>query len=242
MERASQSPSQRVVASYIWGDFPSKNVWMHDWGLVLDLPYFLYQQPEAALQKVVDEGPGLPVLENERYTEGFAQEFYCIRRPGYCAILYTGPANATDDGMTNYRNMFAESGYLGGHFNGFAGGGMSAFWTPTAGTLLVGRISSYEAYERQHVQLKDGGKYIIPGWQDWANNHIIGQTQEGKILTSARTSRPKSTLSADKASLEIEGVILGELRRQGLVTDAKVSYRRVYRFTDSQVSATSPLS
>lgn len=239
--RPSETPPDKVAAGIARASTRGKadgammysKTFMHGWGHVLSLPYFIYYQDVAALKRVKASGPTLPIEQVEPFVENVNNEFICVKRPGYYVILYTGPISTSDEGATNYRGMF---GGEGGIFNGFAGGGISAFWTP-AGTMVLGRLSSYEGYVRK-TRTFDWGKYLIPGWQDWANNHIIGETVDGKILTSARTSSPRCSLDRKRAELVIDGEFVTELPRQGAILgnrDHRPAYRRRYVFRDDRV-------
>jgi len=215
---------------YPWGAGQGSGMRMHDWEGVLHLPYVLYREDHETLVRVLEEGPGYPLLESERYTRNFADEFHAIRRPAYAALFYTGVANAHDTGRTNLHGTVQGDG---GYFNGFAGGGLSAFWVPEVGTSLIGRKSATEGYQRSERNPR-----FVPGWQDWANNHIVGETREGKILTSARTSRPENAVveGADGLErLEIAGNFVQELRQQGQIIEHPASYRRSYAFHDTHI-------
>ena len=225
VKRADSQPFKRYRGPFRWGGR------VHNWGKVLTLPYLLYHQDEDKLAALVKSGAQLAVRDEQRYTRELGGEFFVVRRPTYAAIVYAGPAKRGDNGLTNYGNMLDREG---GYLNGFAGGGLSAFWTPEAGSLLLGRMTAFEAYERKTKTLPNDD-YLIPGWRDWLNNHIIGQTRDGKILTSARTPAPEPTFDPEQATLAITGVMPNELPKQGRITEANVRYQRDYRFEDDRV-------
>ncbi len=228
--KGSDTPSGRVLKAFPWGKGKGAAGRMHDWGLVLHLPDYMYHQDEAKVKEELAKNYTLPVLAATRFSRNFNNEFYCIRRPTYYTILYAGQMTTSDRGKTN------SHGYLGGkggYFNGFGGGGISAFWTP-AGSFILGRMTAKEAYDGKEIE-RSGRKIYTPGWQDWANNHIIGQTTDDKIITSARTSWPKSQLSNGGNVLTISGQMLNNMKRQGKITDAVISYERNYTFQDDRV-------
>ena len=204
----------------------------HRWDAVIDIPEIEYHEPdEAAMEKIMAQSGEPMVLRSDRYTRNFGDEFYAVRRPGYAAIFYAGPANPSDSGGTNHAAMLKGEG---GHLMGFAGGGLSAFWTPQTSTLLLGRMTAYETYQRK-VRTFAWGSYILSGWRDWLNNNVVGETAEGKVLTSARTPHPQSTLSKDGNRLEITGVMPKKLRKQGEITNVAVAYARNYEFKDDRI-------
>ncbi len=221
----------RLATAKAWGQ-TAQGARPHDWGMVLDLPYILYPEADGAeLERIVQEHSQPVILRQDRYTENLGNEFFVVRRPAYGAIFYSGPATAGDDGRTNYGNRLkGEGGYL----MGLAGGGLSAFWTPLSGSLLLGRFTGREGYWRKDLAGPD--KLVIGGWEDWLNNQIVGETMEGKILSSSRTPHPRSRLSPDGAKLEIKGVIPNALKKQGRITDAEVSYLRTYEFHDDAIA------
>lgn len=230
--RSSARPSSRVAGAFPWGGGEGAAGRMHDWGNVLHLPDYLYQASQEEVQKALAKNYQLPVLSSDNFTRSFEDEFHCVRRPAYYAMFYTGQAVKGDDGSTNYRSMLKNKGGL---FNGFAGGGLSAFWTP-AGAFMLGRMNAHENYERQEVML--GTRSVkVPGWRDWANNHLIGETAEGKILSSARTSWPESKYDEEKQQLTIGGVMASKLKRAGTITDVPVHYERRYRFAEDRLFA-----
>ena len=222
----SKGPSSRIAKASPWG----RGGRMHDWGMVLHLPDYIYHQEEEKIQEALAKNYVLPVLASDSFSQNFNNEFFCIRKPSYYAILYAGAAVSSDDGRTNSRGMLKDQGGL---FNGFAGGGISAFWTP-AGTFWLGRMTAYENYERKKVKVNNRIVFV-PGWQDWANNHVIGKTKSGKILTSARTSWPKSDWDEKKGTLSITGVMPKTLQRQGEITKASVTVKRNYRFHEDRL-------
>lgn len=202
------------------------------WDAVLALPYVLYQpRDEQSMDAIIHKNLESPVEKEDRYTKNFGDEFYVVRRPGYAAIFYAGPAVPYDNGATNLFKMLGEEG---GYMMGFGGGGLSAFWTPQSGSLLLGRMTACEGYERKS-KVVDGMDYLISGWQDWLTNQIVGETKEGKILTSARTQSPRSRLAKDGSKLEIRGKIPRQSKRQGDILEAELSYQRTYLFDDQGI-------
>lgn len=204
----------------------------HRWDGVLSLPYVVHhEKDEAAMDAIVHDHLRAPVEMSDRFTKNFGNEFFVVRRPAYAAIFYAGPAVASDDGATNHAGMLNREG---GYMMGFGGGGLSAFWTPQAGSLLLGRLTALEGYDRKTKSLQ-WGDYLISGWRDWLTNQIVGETIEGKILTSGRAESPRSRLAEDGSKLEIRGKIPRKSRRQGDITDADLAYHRTYTFDDAGV-------
>ena len=229
IENAHVKPSDRILPAHGWGLAPKYHDAPHQWGMVATLPYFLYQEDTAALLAACAGEHKLPILALENFTENFNNEFIVVRRPGYHISLYAGRITASDNGGTNLAGMFDGKA---GNFNGFGGGGISSFWTPAAGTLLIGRHSACEGYERGQFTTR-----FAPGWQDWTNNHIIGRTLDDKVLTSARVAQP--TLAhetrGDVETFTISGTMPNSLPKQGAICAAGVSYERRFDLLPSHV-------
>jgi hypothetical protein len=228
-------PATRLPAAFPYDHGQGRSGRMHDWGNILHLPDYEYHVDEArVLEALADTSIQLPVLTSDRFSNNLNNEFIHIRRPAYYAMFYGGATHTSDNGVTNYRNMLKDEGGL---MNGLAGGGLSALWTP-AGTFLIGRLTAYENYERKEMVLNEGkSKYLIPGWQDWANNHIIGQTLDNKIMGSARVSWPKVTYPDSGQSLTISSTVPKKSARQGDILEADIAYERHYTFDDDTITA-----
>jgi hypothetical protein len=233
---AHKRPSARILPAHGWGMAGKYHDAPHQWGMVATLPYFLYQENAEALAKAMTPVPGFPITTKDQFTEDFNHEFFVVRRPGYHATLYTGRVTPGDSGATNVGGMLQEQ--EGGIFNGFGGGGLSSFWTPPAGTLLLGRHSAGEGYERTRL-----GERLVPGWQDWANHHVVGRTVDNKVLTSARVPQPdfQRKTEGEREAVIVEGTMPNHLRRHGAICNANVSYRRRFDFLRTHMEVATEL-
>lgn len=88
--------------------------------------------------------------------------FLVARFPDYGAIVYTGPI-----GTHPYMN--------------FAGGCLSAFWTPGSGSVVLGRNGYPVEPEKARQSWAD--------WRLWPSHAISGQTVSGDAFSSARIRR-----------------------------------------------------
>ena len=122
----------------------------------------------------------------------------------------------------------------GGYFMGFGGGSFSAVWTPKAGALIIGRMTALEAYDRQIVPLKNQD-YLLPGWQDWLTNHVVGKTADGKIMTTSRKVNPDIAFDAEAGTLTFSGEMPLVSKRQGRLGEGGLSYTRTYTFNDDGI-------
>ncbi len=229
IETAHVKPTERILPAHGWGLAPKYHDAPHQWGMVGALPYFIYQEDTAALLAACAGEHKLPILAKENFTENFNDEFIVVRRPGYHISLYAGRITASDNGGTNLAGMFDGKA---GNFNGFGGGGISSFWTPAAGTLLIGRHSACEGYERGQFATR-----FAPGWQDWTNNHIVGRTLDEKVLTSARVAQPalEHETHGEVETFTLSGTMPNSLPKQGAICTADVSYARRFDLLPSHV-------
>ncbi len=88
--------------------------------------------------------------------------FLIARFPTYAAIVYTGPI-----GWHSYMN--------------FAGGCLSAFWTPESGSVVLGRTGQPVTPENARQTWAD--------WRLWPTHAVSGQTASGDAFSSARIRR-----------------------------------------------------
>ena len=82
-------------------------------------------------------------------------------------MIYTGPI-----GFTRYMN--------------FAGGALSAFWTPAGGSLLLGRTGKPVQPELSRQTWAD--------WRLWPTHALSGATAGGDAFSTARVRRRVSTV------------------------------------------------
>jgi len=152
--------------------------------------------------------------EGERFIRNFADTFL-IARPSdaFGVVLHTGAI-----GWHRYMN--------------FAGGSLSAFWTPDGGSILQGRTGNPVHPDQTRQTWED--------WRFWPTHALSGETTEGKAFSSARIRRrvAEVTYETDEQSARVtfsgpigarhdggrstqDGSIQGEVsyRRQMVVRD-----------------------
>lgn len=183
-----------------------------------------------ALQK--DDSPWLksPFLRAENFARRFGEAFLVVKRPGYSAIVHTGPVGGQrpDDGLAQFKGPL-----------GFGGGELSAFWTPKTNTVLMGR--------RRGMNW-DLTKDKVEEWRLWPIHAVTGQTAEGKVFTSARIEKPdvKGAAAADPVmgdagEATVSGTIPAEQLEQGPVLAGKIEFIRAFKLSDKGVNVTTML-
>lgn len=139
------------------------------------------------LWRVADRKPlpgVLPIDEVGSFSRSFGNEFFCIKRPKYYAIV-----NAVQPVPSWMNPLFG--GYLG-----FTGGAISGFWTPEHGACLLGRMPN---------------AYGVPAdaWQTrWFANTIVGIREDGKAFTTG-VSIPTARFDEKTGGLEVSGECRG---------------------------------
>ncbi|MCX5658537.1 MAG: hypothetical protein NTW19_02300, partial [Planctomycetota bacterium] len=163
--------------------FPWKlRAWMtYNFPISVNPAYEFYKKDAFAhrleLEKKNSPMLKLPVLRGETYLREFDKSFYITRQNGYAAIIHTGPvgAQSVDDGGAQFKGPL-----------GFGGGQISAFWTPTAGSAVLG-LRSGVTNGKSYDPLED--------WRLWPIHAVSGVTASGQLFSSARIAKP--TVEAD---------------------------------------------
>jgi len=111
-----------------------------------------------------------PEDRDESVTAHDRDAFAVARFPRYAAVVYTGPI-----GRHGYMN--------------FAGGALSAYWTPAAGTAILGRSGNPVKSETNPQTWQS--------WRSWPSHAVSGQTASGEAFSSARLRRRAATVTYD---------------------------------------------
>lgn len=96
--------------------------------------------------------------------------FVVARFPTYAAVVFTGPI-----GFHNYMN--------------FAGGALSAFWTPSGGSIVLGRTGKPVDPAKSRQSWSD--------WRLWPTHALSGQTATGDAFSTARVGREVAEVECD---------------------------------------------
>ncbi len=142
----------------------------------LTLPPF--SRPDATFIRTFPDQAMQDIPANER------DAFLVVRFANYGAVIYSGPI-----GRTRYMN--------------FAGGALSAFWTPSGGSILLGRTGQPVNPERTRQTWAD--------WRLWPTHALSGATPSGDAFSTARVRRRVSTVAyeigAESAVATVDGPI-----------------------------------
>ncbi len=119
------------------------------------------------------------------FIRSFADDFLCAKVGGYGAIVHTDVVR----------------GEWAGNIAGLGGGGLSAFWTPQSGTVILGlnggsQLPTHETWDK---------------WPTWAVHAVSGVNADGKPFSSARNREPTNVVyrvnGATDATVSFEGAI-----------------------------------
>ena len=121
-----------------------------------------------------------PLYErNDRFVRQFDNALVVARYDDFAAVLHTGP--------------------IRGWPHGFGGGQLSAFWTPAAGSTVVGR--------RRGMQ----GSVVdsLDEWRMWPVHALSGVTADGELVTSTAITEPRlqSQIADNTADVVVSGAI-----------------------------------
>ncbi|MCX5660275.1 MAG: hypothetical protein NTW19_11215 [Planctomycetota bacterium] len=174
-------------------------------------------------RKLEKEHPELlkpPFARGERFVKQFGDDFVIARFADYGLVIHTGPVGVAEpDWPERAKWMPREKPF------GFSGGSLSAFWTPTGGSLLLGRRGGAqgEVYDRYDQ------------WRLWPFHAVTGETSAGKTFTSGRILRPtvKSDVGKERATIDVEGVIPRTYAGQGDALVGDIRYQRRFEARES---------
>lgn len=150
----------------------------------------IYYKPGfyARMKKLHDEKSRVlrvPWDRPETFIENFENTLLVAKQAKFGVVIHTGAVSRDDPHW--HRPV------------GFGGGAMSAFWTPDAGPVLLGR--------RRGIQ---GGTFdSYNDWRSWPTHAITGITSSGKVVSSARTRQPASKYDVRTrgATVRVEGAM-----------------------------------
>ncbi len=174
----------------------------------------------ARLAELKRKGSPLLRLPFERpgtFIEPFGKAFLIARTRHFGAIIHTGPVSQYP-GKTYLE--YPNAPY------GLGGGTLSAFWTSTAGSAILGRRGGMNA---------PGGKansFDRPQqWRDWPVHAVSGSTADGKFFTSARIQKPAAAyeVKAGRATVRVSGLIPAAPLGKEKSLAGKLAYARTFR-------------
>ncbi|MEM8484869.1 MAG: dockerin type I repeat-containing protein [Bacteroidota bacterium] len=166
-----------------------------------------------------------PFLREENFIEEFGDTFVIARFDTYGAIIHTGSTVSQ----------------WGNGVPGLSGGSLSAFWTESTGSVIMGRSRG--------TQNADADEWSGDrGWDTWAVHAISGVNASGQPFSSARNRIPEveTTITGNEAATITVSGAIGQHDNglsapdQAIVGD--VAYERVFSLKPSGLTVTSTLT
>ena len=253
--RAKQFNTQFTISQKVNPDFYTEEelkrifgvpwtlrIWMtYRFPISVNPSYEFYRKGALAHRRELEEAnsPLLksPFLRGENFVRAFDKDFIVARRPGFAAIVHTGPVGVQtpDDAKAQFPGPM-----------GLGGGQLSAFWTPGTGPVILS-LRSGMTYNKSFDDLEQ--------WQTWPIHAVSGTTGtqgRGEVFTSARIAKPEvvTEVKDDSATVTVSGPLVAmkvvkdpgaadpEKARSVMYDDQlthKINYTRTIKITDKGV-------
>lgn len=170
-----------------------------------------------ALQK--SQADTWPALARENFIHTFHGEFLVEKTSNHVAIVHTGPIGDP-----------ARPQALG-----FGGGALSAYWTPTTGSVILGRAVG--AWSPR-------SKTMLDEWRSLPAHAVIGLTAQGKVCTSAHIITPEAAVETSGASYVVTArgkIPQSRLPAETLLTGT-LDYSRKFQSTSTGLQITTTVT
>lgn len=161
----------------------------------------------------------LPFDRAAPFVETFEKDFLIAKNNSFGAIVHTGPVSEFPGKKLL---EFPNAPY------GLSGGTLSAFWTPTTGSVILGRRGG---------MFPPGGvptNYDKPElWRDWPVHAVIGTTGGSTFFTSARNQKPTASYETKdgKATVSVGGTIPAAPLGKEVALKGKLEYARTFDYS-----------
>jgi hypothetical protein len=221
MEGGVRRMVRRLNAGLEVKKLPAAKPWVQrHWTRAVNFAYDFYVEGTyprlVRLEKEDSPLLELPVEREDRFVRRFDDDFVVARFPGYYAILHTGPVGESKEDWPPYMPTRNEA------YWGLSGGSLAAFWTPDAGSVLLGRRGGYLSNNPDFHE----------NWRSWATHAVSGRTEEGRMFSSARTLQPEVNIEVgdDEARVTLGGTIPRWYAGYGDSLQGTIAYRRTFAF------------
>lgn len=164
-----------------------------------------------------------PFQRADPFTEIFGKVFLVTKKAKFGAIVHTGPVSEfKGEGHVPFTGPY-----------GLSGGSLSAFWTPSAGSLILGRRAGMQ-FPNNKIPNYD----TVDIWRTWPVHAVSGVTAGGKFFTSARIQEPAASIekSGDRSIAKAAGVIPSAPIGDEKSLDGKLDYARQFTVDEKGVS------
>lgn len=200
------------LGGYVW----KYRLWQN-WSFPLSVNYAsAYAPPDAFAARRKLEAEKSPWLKNPwdrepTFVRSLEKEFTFVKEPGYRAIVHSGQVGSREGNeRPDLPAPFLD-------FTGFGGGQLSTFWTPSTGSVILGRRGG--ASRQKNFDTPET-------WRLWPIHAVSGMRSDGKIFTSARIVRPDVSISG--RVVRVSGKIPAAMLEQEKVLDGVVDFARTF--------------
>jgi hypothetical protein len=205
------------------GAYPWKYRLWQNWSFPLSVNYgSVYAPANAFAQRQKLEADKSPWLKNPwdrepTFVRSLEKEFTFVKEPSYRAIIHSGRVGSREGNeRPDVPAQFLD-------FTGFGGGQLSTFWTPSTGSVILGRRGG--ASRQKNFDTPET-------WRQWPIHAVSGVTSEGKIFTSSRILRPDVALEG--RTVRVSGTIPAAMLEQDKVLAGTIGFARTFSLdTDS---------
>lgn len=168
-----------------------------------------------------------PYLRGENFIREFDKTFVVARQPNFAAILHAGVIGTQnpDDQLPKFDGPM-----------GLSGGQLSAFWTPTTGSVILGR---------RNWMSREKSNDVIDEWRTWPNHSVNGVTADGTFFTSARIQKPLEAIEIQgnqSAAVKVAGTIPASIVGQEKSIVGKYDYARTLKLDGTGVRVQTTIS
>jgi hypothetical protein len=158
-----------------------------------------------------------PFSRDGDFTESLGDKMLSVKRQSYGTIIFNDRLSWwTKEGQTET-------------INGFGGGNLSAFWTPSTGTVLL-----------SGTKTAHGGGLDLKDWQKWPMHAVSGEASSGRAFSSGIQRYPKANYELNRTNPRIS--LSGDLTDiYADPTDAlqgKAKYNRIFDIKDNGIEVT----
>lgn len=216
----------------IKNEYPWKlRMWMtYNFPVSINPAYEYYKKGAYAHRRELEakNSPMLksPFLRGENFVRDFEKAFIITRQPGFAAIFHTGPIGwqSPDDNKGQYKGPL-----------GLSGGQLSAFWTPSTGSVILG-MRRWMSFDKPFD--------TIEAWRTWPNHSVNGATTDGTFFTSARIQKPDVAVetAGGLTTVKVSGTVPATIVGQEKAITGKYDVARTFKISDKTISVATTIS
>ena len=164
-----------------------------------------------------------PFQRDASFVETFDKSLLIAKKPGFGVVVHTGPISEfKGEGHVEFTGPY-----------GLSGGSLSAFWTPSTGSVILGRRAGMQFPNRTPANFD-----LPEHWRTWPVHSAAGITAGGKFFTSARIQNPDAVYNVgkEKSSVKVTGVIPAVTIGTEKALDGKLDFARAFTLDEKGLS------